>query len=149
MFKNSNQLISEFFSTSVEETKQIGKNLVKDFKNIHVIAFLGNLGCGKTSIIKGIVSALNNTKEDDVCSPTFTYLNIYPGNPDIFHFDLYRIKNEDQFLAMGFDEYFYKDGICLIEWSEKITSLLPENTIAVHLIENENENETKITVLDL
>ncbi len=70
---------------------------------------------------------------DDVCSPTFTYLNIYKGPIDIYHFDLYRLRDEDEFLSMGFDEFFTADGICCIEWSERIQSILPENCIKVYL----------------
>ena len=146
---NSDQVISEYYSTSVEETKKIGKEIAKSLNKGQIVAFFGNLGAGKTSLIKGLASEFNASHEDTICSPTFTYLNIYPGAIDIFHFDLYRIKNEDQFLAMGFDEYFYKDGICLIEWSEKITTILPPKTLVIHLLEKEKENERKIAVLEL
>lgn len=145
----SDQIFSEYASSSVQETKDIGRQIAKKLKNGKIVAFLGNLGSGKTSLIKGLVNEINSTKEDDISSPTFTYLNIYPGTVDVFHFDLYRIKNEEQFLNMGFDEYFDKNGICLIEWSEKITSLLPPNTMVVHLLEEENENKRKIVVLEL
>ena len=145
----SDQIISEYYSTSVEETKKIGKEIAKELKKGQIIAFLGNLGAGKTSLIKGLVNELNSLKEDEICSPTFTYLNIYTGKINVYHFDLYRIKNTEQFIAMGFDEYFDKNGICLIEWSEKITTILPPNTLVIHLIEKEKENERKITVLEL
>lgn len=145
----SDQILSEYFSSSVENTKDIGRLIAKKLKNGSIVAFLGNLGAGKTSLIKGLVNEINATKEDEISSPTFTYLNIYPGSTDVFHFDLYRIKNYEQFLAMGFDEYFEKEGICLIEWSEKITSLLPPGTVVVHLLERKKENERKIVVLEL
>lgn len=146
---NHHSSITEYYSRSVEETKQIAKILAGKLKPGQVVAFLGELGAGKTSFIKGLVSELNSMPEDDICSPTFTYLNIYHGKITVYHFDLYRIKNDKQFLAMGFDEYFDKNGICLIEWSEKITSLLPSKTIVIHLIEKEKENERQIAVLEL
>lgn len=145
----TDQILSEYFSSSVENTKEIGRSIAKKLEKGSIVAFLGNLGAGKTSLIKGLVNEINSTKEDEISSPTFTYLNIYPGQVDIFHFDLYRIKNEEQFLAMGFEEYFEKEGICLIEWSEKITSLLPSGTLVVHLLGRKKENERKIVVLEL
>lgn len=148
MIKND-QIISEYISSSAQETKDIGRNIAKKLKKQAIVAFIGNLGSGKTTLIKGLASSINSSKEELICSPTFTYLNIYPGNIDIYHFDLYRIQDEKQFLAMGFEEYFDKNGICLIEWSEKITSLLPSHTLVIHMIQLENENERKITVLEL
>ena len=145
----SDQIILEYFSSSVEETQNIGRMIAKKLEKGKIVAFLGNLGSGKTSMIKGLVNEINSTDKDNISSPTFTYLNIYPGSTDVFHFDLYRIKNEEQFLSMGFDEYFDKDGICLIEWSEKITSILPPGTLVVHLLETESESKRKIAVLEL
>jgi tRNA threonylcarbamoyladenosine biosynthesis protein TsaE len=140
---------TEYYSRSVEETKKIGQEIAKKIKKGQIVAFVGGLGAGKTSLIKGIASQINSINEDEISSPTFTYLNIYPGNITIYHFDLYRIKDERQFLSMGFEEYFGGEGISLIEWSEKITSLLPSKTLVVHLIEKERENERQITVLEL
>ena len=145
----SDQIISEYVSSSVEETQNIGRRIAKNLKKGNIVAFLGNLGSGKTTLIKGLVNEINSTDIDSVSSPTFTYLNIYPGTVDVFHFDLYRIKNDEQFLSMGFDEYFEKEGICLIEWSEKITSILPPETTVIHLLEGGCENKRKIVVLEL
>ena len=148
MFAN-NQIISEYLSFSVEETKDIGKKIAKDIPKNNKIAFLGDLGSGKTTFIKALVNQINDINEDLICSPTFTYLNIYTGKINIYHFDLYRIKDIDQFLAMGFDEYFDQEGICLIEWSEKILSLLPPKTLVIHIIAGEKECERKITMFEL
>jgi tRNA threonylcarbamoyladenosine biosynthesis protein TsaE len=142
---NSSETISEFFSTSAEETKLWGQNLANQIKAGQVLAFIGDLGVGKTTLIKGLVSTLNNISEEQITSPTFNYLNIYPGTHPIYHFDLYRIQGTEHFLNMGFDEYLYtKDGVTLIEWSEKITPLLPSKTWVVHILSS-SENARKIT----
>jgi tRNA threonylcarbamoyladenosine biosynthesis protein TsaE len=78
---------------------------------------------------------------EDVSSPTFTYLHIYPG--PVYHFDLYRLKSAEEFLALGFDEYFNTDGIVCFEWAEKIASILPEKTLRITL-KHAGENERLI-----
>lgn len=141
--------IYESFSASAEETKLLGQNLAKKLKAGQVVAFVGDLGAGKTTFIKGLVSAFNQTPENQITSPTFNYLNIYSEEPAVYHFDLYRIKDEAQFLEMGFDEYLQdKKALTLIEWSEKITPLLPSQTLVVHIL-SLAENQRKVTLLYL
>ncbi len=119
--------ISEFFSKSEKQTLDYGSNLGKKFYGQSVIiAFMGDLGAGKTTLIRGIAKGLKT--KDAVCSPTFSYLNIYSAQNPIHHFDLYRLKNSDDFFAMGFDEFLYKKGVCLIEWAEKIETVLPKQS---------------------
>lgn len=89
-----------------------------------MVALFGELGSGKTTFVKGLASSEN------VSSPTFNFLHIYPG--PLYHFDLYRLISEGDFLALGFQEYFNAGGICCIEWSEKIPSLLPKEAIRIY-----------------
>lgn len=98
-----------------------------------VICLFGDLGAGKTTLIKGIVSALTQTVPEEVCSPTFAYLNIYEGKCPVYHFDLYRLEDEEAFLSLGFEEFLFSNGVCCIEWSERIAALLPPRTIRVTL----------------
>ena len=93
-----------------------------------VLCFFGDLGSGKTTFIKGLVEGASGLSANSVSSPTFTYLNIYTG-PQlvVYHFDLYRLRDVDEFLSMGFDEYMTAGGICCIEWSERIVELLPQH----------------------
>ena len=123
----------EYFSNSSIETYHLGfkfgKTLVKD----NIVCFFGDLGAGKTTFIKGVVSALMGTSGIEVNSPTFTYLNIYNGPLTLYHFDLYRFRDADEFLSMGFDEMFDAGGICLIEWAEKIEPLIPLEAIRVEM----------------
>jgi tRNA threonylcarbamoyladenosine biosynthesis protein TsaE len=122
----------KIISAAAEETYQIGLQFGQNLKLPCIIAFLGDLGAGKTTFIRGLASSVG-IDEREVCSPTFAYLNIYEGRTKIYHFDLYRIPTEREFIAAGFDEFLHADGICCIEWSEKITSLLPKNIYRVSI----------------
>lgn len=123
----------KFITKSPKETIKVGESISKKLKKGSIIAFFGDLGAGKTTIIKGIVSNFSSKSKDLVNSPTFVYLNIYDLKLPIYHFDLYRIKNKNHFYAMGFEEYFNQDGICLIEWAENIKDILPQNTIFLEM----------------
>ena len=120
-------------SNSQEETEQYGRLLGNRLPVNSVVALFGELGAGKTHFIKGLAQGAANLDLHSVNSPTFTYLNIYEGQKTIYHFDLYRLQNETQFLALGFEEYFHAGGICCIEWSERISSMLPTGTLEVHI----------------
>lgn len=116
--------------TSSQEMLDFGHKLSCKIAPGDVISFSGDLGAGKTTLIKGLISGLTGCTTDLVNSPTFTYLQEY-GN--VVHFDLYRLADSSQFSGMGFDEYFSPEHICLIEWPERITSLLPSNSRQVHI----------------
>lgn len=115
-------------SHSSEETHAIGFRLGKTLPKGSVLCFYGDLGAGKTTLIRGIVEGINGVSA--VRSPTFTYVNLY-GN--VHHYDLYRLEDEEAFLARGLDEPFGTDAICLIEWPERIASLLPANALTVRI----------------
>ena len=116
------------------ETEQLGQEIGAELKSNSIIALRGDLGSGKTTLVKGIVEGAIGMAPDNVNSPTFTYLNIYSHcKKNIYHFDLYRLRTADDFLALGFDEFFTAGGICCIEWSERILPLLPKETIAIEL----------------
>jgi tRNA threonylcarbamoyladenosine biosynthesis protein TsaE len=121
-------LCSIIVTASPEETFQIGAQFGQTLDVPCIIALCGDLGAGKTTFIRGLASSLG-ADEREVCSPTFTYLNIYQGSTAIYHFDLYRIPTQHEFEAAGFDEYLHADGVSCIEWSEKISSLLRDNTL--------------------
>ncbi len=143
---NSMILIEKFSSSSAQTTFLYGKKLREQLKPNSIVAFLGELGAGKTTLIKGILSAHHPSSENEVQSPTFTYMHLHEkGSCPIYHFDLYRLQDEQQFLQMGFEEYFYKNGICLIEWAEKIFSLLPPSTIVLE-IQHKKEKEREISI---
>ena len=136
-------ILEELISSSPEMTMEFAKSFAKKLTR-KKIAFFGDLGAGKTTFIKGLCSYFNIDK-DDVTSPTFTYLNIYNGNKQIFHFDLYRLKEKKHFFSLGFDEYLLSDEICLIEWPNILEKdFILDDAISIN-IEHFNNNR-KITI---
>ncbi|MGH4036624.1 MAG: tRNA (adenosine(37)-N6)-threonylcarbamoyltransferase complex ATPase subunit type 1 TsaE [Sphaerochaeta sp.] len=128
----------QFISHSSEETKEFGKKFAENLKPGAVISLRGSLGAGKTVIAKGIAEYLNI--KEAIVSPTFTILQEYNGDLPLYHMDLYRISGCDEFEMMGGEEMLYGEGITLIEWSEKIDEMLPEDTIYLELTILENQD---------
>ena len=112
-----------------------------------VVIFKGGMGFGKTTLIKALVRALGST--DNVSSPTFSLVNPYEGaNDKIYHFDFYRIKNEEEAFDIGFEEYLYSGDWCFIEWAERVEKYLPETYTIVELIQvDKNHRKLKISEL--
>lgn len=135
-----------FTSKSSDETKNFGKELASKLKPGSVVSLRGSLGAGKTVIAKGIAEYLQISEA--IVSPTFTILQEYAGTLPLYHMDLYRISGCDEFEMMGGEEMLYGEGITLIEWSEKIDEMLPENTIYIDLKILENQDR-EINVIGL
>ncbi len=129
---------------SLNDLPKLAEEVLRLKGNRTFIAFYGDLGAGKTTLIKIICNFLH--VNDAVSSPTFSLVNEYQNNEggSIFHFDFYRIKNEVEALDMGCEEYFESGNLCLVEWPEKIPNLLPENRLEVHI--DADENERKFTI---
>ena len=119
--------------TSQDELPQVAKAVIRALGRRTVVALRGEMGAGKTTLIREIVAQLGAT--DTVTSPTFALVNQYKGsgNRTIYHFDFYRIEELREAYDLGYEEYFYSGDICLVEWPEKIEPLLPENTIQVRI----------------
>ena len=131
------------------ETEQLGHKLAQQLKAGDVLAFFGDLGSGKTTLIKGICKGLEI--EEDITSPTFTLIHEYSGRFHVYHFDFYRIVSSQEVWELGCDEYFDGDGICIIEWPERIDSLLPLKRREVYLrilFDQEPENIREIRIPD-
>jgi tRNA threonylcarbamoyladenosine biosynthesis protein TsaE len=131
--------------TELEELPKAALALINFCNRDNVITFHGSMGAGKTTFIKAFCKALGVT--DNVSSPTFSIVNEYETieGKKIFHFDFYRIKNLHEAFDMGFENYLYSDNLCLIEWPEKITELLPEHYVKVQ-IEEVAEGNRMITI---
>ncbi|MDD6666800.1 MAG: tRNA (adenosine(37)-N6)-threonylcarbamoyltransferase complex ATPase subunit type 1 TsaE [Lachnospiraceae bacterium] len=113
-------------SNSAEETRALGKRMGEEAQAGDVIALTGDLGVGKTVFTKGIAEGLG--VKEPVSSPTFTILQEYrSGRMPLYHFDVYRIGDPEEMDEVGFDDYIYGDGLCLIEWAELISDLMPEH----------------------
>lgn len=116
-----------FISRGAEDTFNFGKKYAESLKGGDVVVLNGDLGAGKTVFSKGVAKGLGI--DDEVLSPTYAYMNDYGGR--LYHFDCYRLKDGAQAEALGLTDYFYADGVCLIEWAENIKSVLPENVKTV------------------
>ncbi len=129
---------------SADETVRFGQKLGRLLKKGDIIAFIGGLGSGKTTITSGIAAGMENF--GDVMSPTFTLVNEYrSGKIPIYHFDMYRIIGEEALETTGFYDYPLHDSVFIIEWAENILQCLPENTIFVKF-EYIDENTRKIEI---
>ena len=137
--------MKELISNSPEETIELGKKIAANLKKGDVIVLTGDLGSGKTKLTEGILTYFGLEKE--ISSPTFTIVNeYYTKNLNIYHFDVYRLEEEEEFAAIGGEEYFDK-GACIIEWGEMIENMLPNNYTKITFSRDvENENLRKIII---
>ena len=136
-----------FETMSEKETYEVGKKLGQDAKPGQILCLDGDLGVGKTVFTQGFAKGLNI--EENVNSPTFTIVQVYDeGRIPLYHFDVYRIGDPEEMYEIGYEEYFFGDGVCLIEWSKLIDELIPDGAIKV-LIEkdlNKGLEYRKITI---
>lgn len=127
-------------SNSPKETENIAKAFSKELKSGDVICLNGDLGTGKTAFVGGLVKALGYN--EPISSPTFTIVNCYEGGKfPIYHFDVYRIEDSDEMYEIGYEEYIYGDGLTLIEWSEKISDILPLERYEITIKKNYDKHE--------
>lgn len=138
----------KFITHSKKETIALGRKLATHLKPGILIALIGNLGSGKTTLIQGIASGLR-AKREEVKSPTFVLFHIYKGKIPIYHFDLYRLDSPEQFEEIGFDEFALDpNAVTLIEWADRAKSILPKNYLEISLKEiRENEREICIRAI--
>jgi tRNA threonylcarbamoyladenosine biosynthesis protein TsaE len=119
-------------ATSITQLPAIASEILSLAKDYRIFLFYGDMGAGKTTLIKSLCECLETT--ETVTSPTFSIVNEYTGSGNkIYHFDFYRLKTQTEALDMGYEEYFYSDAYCFIEWPEKIPGLLPEHYISVEI----------------
>ncbi len=125
----------------IKELPVVAEKLLRFSCEEKIFLFKGNMGTGKTTLIKAICSLLGVT--DEVSSPTYSLINEYKSRDGtIFHFDFFRIKNEIEAYDMGFDEYLYSGNYCFIEWPDKIESLWPSNFIEVIIDQDDSRHRT-------
>jgi tRNA threonylcarbamoyladenosine biosynthesis protein TsaE len=134
----------DFNSNSPEETIELGRNLGLQLKGGEVVAICGQLGSGKTHLIKGIAAGAGAKDSKHVNSPTFVIVNEYTGRLDIYHIDAYRLDSVSEFEMLGFDDFCYPQSVVLIEWADKVESVL--QTMDYIRIELEHAGETKRTI---
>ncbi len=130
---------------SPEETEQIGAEFAKTLSPGDFVAMYGDLGAGKTAFVRGAMKALSASAR--VQSPTYTIVNEYPGKIPVYHFDMYRIDNEDALDSIGYYDYLENGGICFAEWCEKIKPYLPERVHTVTIRKSETDTDCRIITL--
>ena len=131
--------MERFESRSEAETIQIAMEFAKKLRPGDIVALSGDLGAGKTAFIKGVVKSFGIV--DKVSSPTFTIVNQYDGDLTIYHFDAYRLENISRDECDWLDDYFFDDGVCLIEWAENIKDVLPSGYITINIRKNAEKGE--------
>jgi tRNA threonylcarbamoyladenosine biosynthesis protein TsaE len=139
--------VREYITHSAEETIDLGRRLAATLKDLRMVILHGDLGAGKTTLVKGIAEGLNAASQDDVTSPTFTLIHEYRG-PEVtlYHVDLYRIDTQRELETLGLDEMLAEDGsLVLVEWGEKFPRLVAECDAEIR-IKRVGECERKIFV---
>jgi tRNA threonylcarbamoyladenosine biosynthesis protein TsaE len=120
-------------STSATDTFEFGKKLGSLLQSGDLVALIGNLGTGKTVCIQGIAVGLGVHDRNVVTSPTYTLIHEYQGRVPVYHFDVYRLAKADDLYELGYEEYFYGNGVTVIEWADRIPSFLPDEYLALQL----------------
>ena len=138
--------MEKYISKNEQDTIVFAENFAKDLKTGNIIVLSGELGSGKTKFVQGVLKHFCLEKE--ISSPTFTIVNEYTSkNVNIYHFDVYRLEDSDEFYAMGGNEYFY-NGICLIEWGELIEDILPKPYTKITFKKIENEFDYRELIIE-
>ena len=134
--------MKRIITRSEQETKEVARELASKIGKNAVIVLSGELGAGKTKFTEGFLSYFG--LENEISSPTFTIVNEYRNNKaTIYHFDVYRLSDVDEFYAIGGEEYFTK-GICIIEWGEIIEEILPRDCVRIDIKKDENDLAKRI-----
>lgn len=135
---------TEFISHSPEDTIAQGKAFAHTLHGGDVVCLEGELGAGKTHFVKGMAEAFGIDRSE-VQSPTFTLIHEYASDPPFYHFDCYRMESPQEALEIGAEEYFYSDGVCVIEWPARIAPLIPPEAIWIS-IEASDKNTRKFVI---
>lgn len=123
--------MNELISESAIDTFNYGRILGMLLEAGNFVALIGDLGAGKTHFVKGIALGLGVSSDETVCSPSYTILNIHHGRLPLYHFDLYRLTDEGQVADLGFEEYFDGPGVAVVEWADRLGSLMPQDNLRV------------------
>ena len=135
----------DLISKSSGDTLDIGRIIGENLTGGTVVALTGELGAGKTCLTQGIAKGLGISKEYYVTSPTFTLINEYPGRIPLYHMDVYRLSGSRDLEDMGYEEYFYGNGVVVIEWAERVDDIIPAEALLIKL-EHVNGNKRKIRI---
>ena len=126
-------MAQSFRTHSPEETQAIGERVGQNLKPGDIVALIGDLGAGKTCLTQGIARGVKIEPNQIVNSPSYTLINEYAGKIPIYHIDLYRLQRREEILDLGLEEYLEGNGICIIEWADRMLDLLPEGCMTIEL----------------
>ena len=137
----------EFHTHSVEETETVGESLGERLRPGTVVAFTGDRGAGKTAFTRGLARGLGVA--DRVTSPTFTIVNEYEGALlPLFHFDMYRLEGPEDLFDIGWEDYLDRDGVCAVEWSERVEEALPPDAVTVTLARHPQQEDWRVITVE-
>lgn len=134
-----------YITKTREATIKLGEKLAGTLKGGQIVALIGELGSGKTTLTKGIAKGLGVKNSRYVNSPSFVIIKEYRGKKALYHFDIFRLDSVKDLDTIGYEEYFYGNGICVVEWADKIKKLLPKKYLEIKIkILKNNDREIKI-----
>ena len=134
----------EYVTHTAQETEQLGQRFAARLQPGDIVAFYGGLGAGKTAFTRGMARGLG--VEEAVTSPTYTVVNEYEsGRMPLFHFDMYRLSDEEELFEIGWEDYLNRAGVCAVEWSEKVASAL-QSAIRVEILPGDAEDSRRISI---
>ena len=131
-----------FITESAEETSIIGEQLGRLLSKGNIICLSGDLGAGKTAFTKGIAKGLG--VEDYVTSPTYTIINEYQGRLPLYHFDVYRLNDVEEMYELGYEEYFFGDGIVVLEWADIVRDIIPGDRLWITILNTKGDDSREI-----
>lgn len=138
--------MTKFITSNEFETENLGFEFAKKIKENDIVALNGDLGVGKTAFIRGMVKYL--VPDARVQSPTYTLVNTYKGKTTVYHFDMYRIEDEDSLYSSGYSDYIDSDAICIIEWFEKISDFAPEHNYKINIHKTDDDENKRIIEIE-
>lgn len=137
-------IMIKYISHDLKDTEKLGLKLGEILKKGDFINISGDLGTGKTTLTKSIGKGLGVSEY--ITSPTFNLINEYNGRLRLYHFDVYRLKSPEEMFDLGYEEYFYSDGVTIIEWGNNIVDMLPKERLDIYMDVGINDNERKIFI---
>ncbi len=140
--------MSVYETRSEEETIELGRRIAATLPRRALVLLIGNLGAGKTTLAKGIISGLGAAPPEEVSSPTFTLIHEY-GDGRVYHIDLYRLDRAEEVATLGLDDIFEREAVVLIEWGERFPQLLPRDRIEIRLRTLDGDRREIDAMLDL
>ena len=135
--------MQQFHTSSEEETITLGENLAATLPRHCVVLLIGNLGAGKTTLVKGIAKGLGAAAPEDVTSPTFTLIHEY--GPAVYHIDLYRLDTAREVASLGLDDLFDREAVVLIEWGERFPELMPPDRVEIRIEASGDERHISVS----